>query len=371
VDWYRVVKTINGRRYLYLQKTYRVGCSVKTLNKYVGPYDGSIVGGRTVPRIKHPDLTGAETLPIPFRPRIVSDQPAITHELVSETAGILADSARAATGWHLPWGTRKRAESIVVRDPRVDTLIANLAVNITREKANGAYYRPVTDTINIPPDGYWNGHEGISATSAWHSTFFHELVHWTKQTHRANRARGYSMQNYALEELVAELGAVLLMKAFKIELGDIGISAHYFQSWLRRAGDKDEAIAHATREAEKAVRYILQYAKVTSDDQRSTRRYATNAPAANFRETAAGADRIHDAIDHRAGPPRKDRDGETDQAFKPVVLSAKERREDERIQYGNLKYRIARQKAAVRKAKRKTNGIKALNPFLAQGIKNS
>jgi len=36
-NWYQVVKTINGRKYLYWQKTYRVGVSVKTLNKYIGP----------------------------------------------------------------------------------------------------------------------------------------------------------------------------------------------------------------------------------------------------------------------------------------------------------------------------------------------
>jgi hypothetical protein len=37
MDWYKVVKTINGRKYLYLQKTYRDGGSVKTLNRYIGP----------------------------------------------------------------------------------------------------------------------------------------------------------------------------------------------------------------------------------------------------------------------------------------------------------------------------------------------
>jgi len=36
-NWYRVTKRINGRLYLYWQKTYRVGSSVKTLNKYIGP----------------------------------------------------------------------------------------------------------------------------------------------------------------------------------------------------------------------------------------------------------------------------------------------------------------------------------------------
>lgn len=37
MSWYTVTKTIKGRRYLYLQMTYRVGKQVKTKNKYLGP----------------------------------------------------------------------------------------------------------------------------------------------------------------------------------------------------------------------------------------------------------------------------------------------------------------------------------------------
>jgi hypothetical protein len=369
MDWYRVVKTINGRRYLYLQKTYRVGRSVKTLNKYIGPYDGSIVGAIRAPRIKHPDLAGAETLPIPFPVPTMLDGLPITGELVTETAGILADSARAATDWGLPWGTRRREKSDVVRDPRINTLIDNLNVNLTRQKANGAYYRWVTDTVNIPPDEYWNGHEGVSATSAWHSTFFHELVHWTKGPTRTNRVRGYDTLGYAREELVAELGAVLLMKAFKMDEGNIGISAHYFQCWLRRAGDREEALAYATKEAEKAVKYILQHARIKHHDERSTGRYAEDASAAHFRATAGQGDRVYDALERRARAPREGGDGQPDRVFEPVVLSAQERREDERIQYGPRAARIRTQKAAVRKAKRETKGIKALNPFIAKMLR--
>ena len=36
-NFYRVTKTINGRKYDYWQRTYRVGKSVKTENKYIGP----------------------------------------------------------------------------------------------------------------------------------------------------------------------------------------------------------------------------------------------------------------------------------------------------------------------------------------------
>jgi hypothetical protein len=36
-NWYKVTKRINGRLYDYWQRTYRVGKSVKTENKYIGP----------------------------------------------------------------------------------------------------------------------------------------------------------------------------------------------------------------------------------------------------------------------------------------------------------------------------------------------
>jgi hypothetical protein len=37
MPWYRVTKKIKGRHYDYLQRTYRVGKSVKTENRYIGP----------------------------------------------------------------------------------------------------------------------------------------------------------------------------------------------------------------------------------------------------------------------------------------------------------------------------------------------
>ena len=45
MSWYSVTKTINGRKYLYLQMTYREGRKVKTKNKYIGPATGGFGGG--------------------------------------------------------------------------------------------------------------------------------------------------------------------------------------------------------------------------------------------------------------------------------------------------------------------------------------
>ena len=45
MGWYTVTKTINGRKYLYLQMTYRDGRKVRTKNKYLGPATGGFGGG--------------------------------------------------------------------------------------------------------------------------------------------------------------------------------------------------------------------------------------------------------------------------------------------------------------------------------------
>lgn len=58
MNWYKVTKRIRGISYLYWQKTYREGRSVKTLNKYIGPHKGWIA----VPAI----APTATTLPLPF-----------------------------------------------------------------------------------------------------------------------------------------------------------------------------------------------------------------------------------------------------------------------------------------------------------------
>lgn len=44
MDWYRVIKTIRGRRYVYLQKTWRAGVRVCCQSRYMGPASLRAVG---------------------------------------------------------------------------------------------------------------------------------------------------------------------------------------------------------------------------------------------------------------------------------------------------------------------------------------
>jgi len=70
-----------------------------------------------------------------------------------------------------------------------------------------AFYRPSTDSIQLPPREAFIGTKTSSAAESYYSTLYHELTHWTSAEPRCNRQLGkrFGDQAYAMEELVAEL----------------------------------------------------------------------------------------------------------------------------------------------------------------------
>jgi antirestriction protein ArdC len=58
----------------------------------------------------------------------------------------------------------------------------------------------------------FTGSATSTATEAYFSTVLHELTHWTAPAHRCNRdlSGWFGSEAYAMEELVAELGAAFL-----------------------------------------------------------------------------------------------------------------------------------------------------------------
>jgi antirestriction protein ArdC len=75
-----------------------------------------------------------------------------------------------------------------------------------------AFYRPSTDSIHLPPREAFIGTPTSTAAESYFSTLCHELCHWTSRENRCNRQLGkrFGDQAYAMEELVAELGAAFL-----------------------------------------------------------------------------------------------------------------------------------------------------------------
>ncbi len=124
-----------------------------------------------------------------------------------------------------------------------------------REGGNRACYVSSEDFIRMPRI------EAFCDAQSHAATLLHELTHWTKHSSRLARDLGrkrWGDKGYAMEELVAELGAAFLC-------ADLGITpkvredhASYIESWLTVLKNDKRAIFTAASLASKAVEYLHQ-----------------------------------------------------------------------------------------------------------------
>lgn len=120
-----------------------------------------------------------------------------------------------------------------------------------------AYFSPASDAVVVPMINQY------PEVAEYYSTTFHELTHSTGIKSRCDRGlescAAFGSEVYSAEELVAEMGAAMLVnkcgidceKAFKN-------SAAYIQGWLKHLKDDRKALVVAAARAEKAVKYITQ-----------------------------------------------------------------------------------------------------------------
>tara|TARA_R110001592_G_scaffold104354_1_gene293679 strand:+ start:21877 stop:22953 length:1077 start_codon:yes stop_codon:yes gene_type:complete len=121
-----------------------------------------------------------------------------------------------------------------------------------------AFYRYATDHIQMPdkiafPSGY-----------AYMPTLLHESVHATGHRKRLSRkmGSGFGSEDYAFEELVAEMGASLLCRHFNIlptEALEDGLEnqVSYIANWLKRLQSNPKMLISAGSKAQRAMDYIL------------------------------------------------------------------------------------------------------------------
>ena len=80
-------------------------------------------------------------------------------------------------------------------------------------------------------------YSSFKSSTEWYSTLGHEPIHWTKPKHRLNRGGGeftaFGSKNYAFEELVAELGSMMLMQQFGISAKPTQNNVAYLDNWIK------------------------------------------------------------------------------------------------------------------------------------------
>lgn len=114
-------------------------------------------------------------------------------------------------------------------------------------------YSPSLDRVRMPPPERFhlpNGYLGIWA---------HELVHATGHERRLNRnlSTRFGSEAYAMEELVAELGAAMAMAALDVDTEPRRDHACYLASWLRVLKADKKAVLSVASKAQAAVDLIL------------------------------------------------------------------------------------------------------------------
>lgn len=114
-----------------------------------------------------------------------------------------------------------------------------------------AFYQKSTDRVQIPL------RESFTSDEAFQATLAHELIHWTaSRLGRDLKSRFEGEQAYAMEELIAELGAAFLCTTWGVPV-KLQHHAAYLQSWQTMLKGDKYAIFTAVRKAQEAVDFLL------------------------------------------------------------------------------------------------------------------
>ena len=94
---------------------------------------------------------------------------------------------------------------------------------------------------------------------SYYATLAHEMTHWTRHSSRLDRDLGrkrFADAGYAMEELVAEIGAAFLCADLGITPETRDDHAAYIASWLKVLKNDKRAIFTAASHAQKAADYL-------------------------------------------------------------------------------------------------------------------
>ena len=128
-----------------------------------------------------------------------------------------------------------------------ETIVANMPNRPEiQHKEQRAFYAHDRDLVNMPLPESFDGAE------EYYSTLFHELGHSTRHKSRLDREKN----NYAQEELVAEMTSAFLCGVTGIESKTLDNSAAYINTWRKRISDDPRLVVTAGAQAQKASDYI-------------------------------------------------------------------------------------------------------------------
>ncbi len=146
---------------------------------------------------------------------------------------------------------KEQTSTRVERIEHAEEFFRSVGVNI-QPGGNQAFYRPDTDTVHMP------GFDSFKEPLFYYSVLSHETTHWTAALPRLNRdlSGRFGSESYAMEELIAELGAAFLCGELSLPTDPRTDHAPYINSWLKALRNDKRAIFTAAAKAQEAVDWM-------------------------------------------------------------------------------------------------------------------
>jgi antirestriction protein ArdC len=141
---------------------------------------------------------------------------------------------------------------LVARIDHVEKFFTVLGATI-RHGGNRAFYSITADVIQMPP------FESFQDADSYYATLAHECTHWSGSKTRLDRDFGghrFGSEGYAVEELVAELGAAFLCADLELALEPREDHASYIATWLKVLAADNRAVFTAAAHAQRAAEFI-------------------------------------------------------------------------------------------------------------------
>ena len=188
--------------------------------------------------------------------RACEDDPSETTTTLFARASRVFNAAQV-DGFALPEGETMPTEDRIHPVATAEALIAATGARISIG-GDRACYRLTDDVIAMPDRPRFTGSQAASPTEDWYGTLLHELTHWSGAKRRLDRdlSGRFGDDAYAMEELIAELGAAFLCADCNISNQPRADHAAYLSGWLKVFKADKKAIFTAASAASRAADYL-------------------------------------------------------------------------------------------------------------------
>ena len=190
----------------------------------------------------------------------------VRRETYVARASWLFNAAQVA-GYDVP---RPERANLVTVLGNAQSFVDNLQADI-RHSGQRAFYDPQHDYVQMPEQSRFRNTDTGTASEHYYAILFHELTHWSGHPSRLARdlSGRFGGQSYALEELVAELGAAFLCADTHVSNSPRDDHASYVDNWLQVLERDHKAVFTASSKAGQAAEFLHDLARSERGEERA------------------------------------------------------------------------------------------------------